>query len=168
MSTAATAAAPLPEVPQIPSSINAPIRAVHALLPAGLRENDPYLAFGKAVQLERLVRAYVKRKTEAESTSSIEKARCFSYAEAWDELDAKCANVGLDVATVLLYLTSFETVCRGGVAAGPIGELPPRQRFLWLVAPRSTVIQTSPVHTGWLRDPDETLDRLLRQYVIPA
>ena len=71
----------------------------------------------------------------------------------------------VDVATVLLHLHSFEAVCRGGAGAGPIGELPARQRFLWLVAPRSTIIQTSPVHTGWLRDPEAALDKLLRQYV---
>ena len=73
---------------------------------------------------------------------------------------------GLDVAMVLTHLASFDAVCRGGPAAGPIGELPARQRFLWLVAPRSTIIQSSPVHTGWLRDPEETLDKLLGQYVL--
>jgi hypothetical protein len=72
----------------------------------------------------------------------------------------------LDVATVLAHLASFEAVCRGGPDAGPIGELPARQRFLWLVAPRSTILQSSPVHTGWLRDPDRTLDKLLGQYVL--
>jgi hypothetical protein len=72
----------------------------------------------------------------------------------------------IDEETVRRHLASFEAVCRGGQDAGPIGALPARQRFHWLVAPRSTVIQTSPVHTGWCRDPEETLERLLRQYVI--
>ena len=72
----------------------------------------------------------------------------------------------LDEAVVRSHLASFEAVCRGGTEAGPIGALPARQRFHWLVAPRSTVIQTSPAHTGWCRDPEETLERLLRQYVI--
>jgi hypothetical protein len=71
----------------------------------------------------------------------------------------------LDEDAVRSHLASFEAVCLGGPDAGPIGALPPRQRFHWLVSPRSTVIQTSPTHTGWCRDPEETLDRLLRQYV---
>ncbi len=83
-----------------------------------------------------------------------------------DHARAAAFAPALDVATVEAHLASFDAVCRGGAAAGPIGELPARQRFLWLVAPRSTIIQSSPVHTGWLRDPQETLDRLLRQYVL--
>lgn len=72
----------------------------------------------------------------------------------------------LDEEVVRSHLASFEAVSRGGADAGPIGELPARQRFHWLVAPRSTVIQTSPAHTGWCRDPEQTLEKLLRQYVV--
>ena len=43
---------------------------------------------------------------------------------------------------------SIPAVCAGGAEAGPIGALPPRARFRWLVSPRSTMIQMSPVHTG--------------------
>ena len=75
---------------------------------------------------------------------------------------------GIDEDLVRAHLASFEAVCRGGEDAGPIGELTPRQRFHWLVAPKSTIIQTSPPHTGLCRDPEETLERLLRQYVITA
>jgi Protein of unknown function (DUF3037) len=71
-------------------------------------------------------------------------------------LDLDAVRAGLDVIT---------TVCAGGPAAGPIGELPPRGRFRWLVSPRSTVIQTSPVHTGRTDDPAGTLERLLRTMV---
>jgi hypothetical protein len=74
----------------------------------------------------------------------------------------------LDLELVRSHLASFEGVSRGGDDAGPIGALPARQRFHWLVAPRSTVIQTSPAHTGWCRDPEETLGKLLRQYVVGA
>ena len=72
---------------------------------------------------------------------------------------------GVDEHLVRTHLASFDAVCRGGPDAGPIGALPPRQRFHWLVAPRSTIIQTSPAHTGWCRDPQETLEKLMRQYV---
>lgn len=73
---------------------------------------------------------------------------------------------GLDEELVRAHLAALEAVCRGGDEAGPIGALPPRQRFHWLVAPKSTIIQTSPPHTGLCRDPKETLDRLLRDYVL--
>lgn len=72
---------------------------------------------------------------------------------------------GLDGPTIRAHLDALEAICRGGADAGPIGELTARQRFHWLVAPRSTVIQTSAPHTGFCKDPQETLDRLLRQYV---
>ena len=49
--------------------------------------------------------------------------------------------------------------------AGPIGELPPRGRFRWLVSPRSTMIQMSPVHTGRTSDPAACLERLLDKVV---
>lgn len=72
----------------------------------------------------------------------------------------------IDHDLVRRHLAAFEAISRGGTDAGPIGHLPPRQRFHWLVAPRSTIIQTSPAHTGWCRDPEETLEKLLRQYVL--
>jgi hypothetical protein len=74
----------------------------------------------------------------------------------------------VDEDLVRTHLASFEAVCRGGPEAGPIGELPPRQRFHWLVAPRSTIIQTSSPHTGLCREPDEALEKLLRQYVLAS
>lgn len=74
----------------------------------------------------------------------------------------------LDEEIVRAHLASFEAVSRGGAEAGPIGELPARQRFHWLVAPRSTVIQTSPAHPGLCHDPALTLEKLLRRYVGPS
>ena len=62
-------------------------------------------------------------------------------------------------------LAIFPVVCAGGAAAGPIGELPPRGRFRWLVSPRSTVIQVSPVHTGRTADPAAALQQLFERMV---
>ena len=56
-------------------------------------------------------------------------------------------------------------ICRGGSEAGPIGALPARGRFRWLVSPRSTIIQMSPVHTGRTHDPEAALERLLETMV---
>ena len=71
----------------------------------------------------------------------------------------------LDAATIQKHLDAIPLICEGGAAAGPIGLLPPRSRFHWLVAPRSTVIQASPVHTGLCEDGDEILENLLDRMV---
>ena len=72
-------------------------------------------------------------------------------------------NVDLDL--VRNHLATIPIICRGGDEAGSIGQLPQRQRFHWLVAPRSTVIQTSPVHTGRSEDPNVALDHLVATIV---
>lgn len=71
----------------------------------------------------------------------------------------------LDPAIISRHLEALSLICKGGAAAGPIGQLPPRARFDWLVAPRSTVIQTSPVHSGLCDDGDEMLEHLLNTMV---
>jgi Protein of unknown function (DUF3037) len=72
-------------------------------------------------------------------------------------------NVDLDL--VKKHLAAIPIICRGGDGAGSIGQLPQRQRFHWLVAPRSTIIQTSAVHTGRCNDPAAALDHLLATMV---
>jgi hypothetical protein len=71
----------------------------------------------------------------------------------------------VDVAAVRELLAVFPAVCRGGPDAGPIGLLPPRGRFRWLVSPRSTIIQPSAVHTGRTADPSSCLERLMERIV---
>jgi hypothetical protein len=66
----------------------------------------------------------------------------------------------LDLEAVRAGLATIPLVCAGGAAAGAIGELPARGRFRWLASPRSTMIQTSPVHTGRTTDPPGALARL--------
>ena len=72
----------------------------------------------------------------------------------------------LDADLVQQYLDVIPAVCRGDAAAGPIGQLSQRQRFYWLVAPRSTIIQTSVAHSGLAEDPAGTLDRLMQVMVL--
>lgn len=55
---------------------------------------------------------------------------------------------GIDLEAVRAALATIPAVCAGGPGAGPLGDLPARGRFRWLVSPRSTVVQMSPVHTG--------------------
>jgi|SRR6185369_7557474 len=71
----------------------------------------------------------------------------------------------IDIPTVEEYLASIPRICAGGDEAGPIGALPQRARFHWLVAPRSTIIQTSDVHSGVHADPRTALESLFEKLV---
>ena len=73
----------------------------------------------------------------------------------------------LDPEAVRAHLEVARQVCEGGPEAGAVGLLPPVQRFGWLVAPRSTVVQPSPVHTGFANDPEEAIEHLLQVMVRP-
>jgi hypothetical protein len=66
----------------------------------------------------------------------------------------------LDLAAVGRQLDLIRLVCAGDPAAGAIGRLPQPERFGWLVAPASTVVQPGPVHAGLTADPAATLERL--------
>jgi hypothetical protein len=91
-----------------------------------------------------------------------------SFLEARIKLDESrllALDAAVDLDLVRNHLASIPTICRGGDGAGSIGQLPQRQRFHWLVAPRSTVIQTSPVHTGRCTDPTAALEHLLAKMV---
>ncbi len=71
----------------------------------------------------------------------------------------------LSPEAVQSYLDTIPVICAGGEEAGLIARLPQRARFHWLVAPRSTIIQTSPAHTGLCADPLEELHKLLEKMV---
>lgn len=71
----------------------------------------------------------------------------------------------VDVELVRGHLEAIPRICAGGRAAGPIGQLPQKERWHWLVAPRSTIIQTSPVHSGLCEDPAQALEHLMDQMV---
>lgn len=71
----------------------------------------------------------------------------------------------LDIAAVRDALDAITAICSGGTAAGALGRLTTRERFHWLVATRSTMIQTSPVHTGRHHDLDDAAERLLDRMV---
>jgi hypothetical protein len=91
------------------------------------------------------------------------------FLEARIELDESrllAFDPTLDIEAIRNHLASIPRICAGGPDAGPIGQLSQRERFHWLVAPRSTIIQTSRVHTGRCTDPDPVsewlLDRMVR------
>ncbi|MBW8794951.1 MAG: DUF3037 domain-containing protein [Streptomyces sp.] len=78
-----------------------------------------------------------------------------------DEARLLALDPGADVAGVRAALGAVEAVCAGGAAAGHAAGDDPGRRFRWLVAPRSTVVQPGPVHTGLTRDPAAETERLL-------
>lgn len=82
-----------------------------------------------------------------------------------DETVLRAIDPELDIGAVREHLEGITAICRGGAAAGPIGALPARGRFRWLVSPRSTIVQPSPVHTGRTSDPAACLDHLLARIV---
>lgn len=71
-----------------------------------------------------------------------------------------------DVELVRQHLEAIPRICAGLPEGGPIARLSQRERFHWLVAPRSTIIQVSPVHAGLCESPERALDELFQQMVL--
>lgn len=80
-----------------------------------------------------------------------------------DELRTQVPDV--DAELLARYLRSVRAICEGDESAGPVALTPPSERFHWLTAPRSDVLQSSPVHEGVCVDPEKELDALFRTYV---
>ncbi len=70
-----------------------------------------------------------------------------------------------DLPVIEEHLRAIPRICAGGEDGGPIGKLSRPERFHWLVAPRSTVIQLSPVHVGLCQDPDRAFEALVERVV---
>lgn len=90
------------------------------------------------------------------------------FLEARIELDRErllALAPDVDLGLVEEHLASIPRICLGGQAAGPLGALSQKERFHWLVAPRSTIIQCSPVHSGLCAHPQEALEKLLERMV---
>ena len=85
-----------------------------------------------------------------------------------DEHRLRSLAPDVDVSLVDRHLSTFRAIADGDVGGGPIADLPKPDRFYWLVAPRSTMIQTSPVHVGRSDDPRRTLEDLLDDFVRPS
>ncbi len=71
----------------------------------------------------------------------------------------------IDLDMVRRHLEAIPKICDGTPDAGPIGRLSLRERFRWLVAPRSTIIQVSPVHAGLCDHPERAIDDLFEKAV---
>lgn len=92
------------------------------------------------------------------------------FLEARIELDERrllALDETVDLEMVREQLAAIPKLCAGGDDLGPIGRLSQRERFHWLVAPRSTVIQTSAAHTGRCAEPEKELEHLVKTLVRP-
>lgn len=84
---------------------------------------------------------------------------------ALDEPLVRAFAPDLDLDVVRQHLEAVPRIAAGDAGAGPIAALDQPQRFHWLVAPSSTVVQVSPVHTGLCDDAEPWLDRLFARLV---
>lgn len=82
-----------------------------------------------------------------------------------DEARLRAFDPTIDIDAVRRHANSVMIICEGGAEAGPIGKLTQRERFHWLVAPRSTIIQMSPSHAGRCDEPTKVLEHLLEKMV---
>lgn len=82
-----------------------------------------------------------------------------------DERRLLALSPDIDLALVRRHLEAIPKICAGDQDAGPIARLSRRERFHWLVAPRSTIIQVSPVHSGMCDSPESAVDDLFRRLV---
>jgi hypothetical protein len=82
-----------------------------------------------------------------------------------DEAALLALDAGVDLEVVRSTLSIIPAICAGGAVAGDIGKLSPRERFHWLVSPKSTIVQTSPVHTGRCNDLDAALEHLMDRMI---
>jgi Protein of unknown function (DUF3037) len=90
-----------------------------------------------------------------------------SAAIELDEAKVLALDPNADIPGIRAALATIPLICAGGDAAGALGKLSVRERFHWLVAPRSSSIQTSAVHTGRCTAPEAMLEQLMQRMVRP-
>jgi len=96
---------------------------------------------------------FSKRKKYLDLKYHIDKNRIQAFAKV------------IDPVLIHEYLKAWDLICKGSPEGGRIGELDLPTRFRWLVAPRSTIIQSSPTHPGLCTDPEKVLEKLFEMYV---
>ena len=95
-------------------------------------------------------------------------ARFLEARIALDDARLLALDPTVELELIRRHLASFPAICAGTSDSGPIGQLPQRARFHWLTARRSSIIQTSPVHTGRCIDPAAAIEHLMARMVRPA
>ena len=91
------------------------------------------------------------------------------YLDLKYHIDAKrlqAFSSEIDLEEIAQYLISWDLICKGSKEGGRIAELDQAQRFRWLTATRSTIIQSSKVHPGLTETPEAVLEKLFEKYVL--
>jgi hypothetical protein len=83
-----------------------------------------------------------------------------------DESRIKAFSPHTNIEQLHDYLCAFRAICEGESSAAPMSQLPMIERFRWLTAARSTMLQTSVVHSGLCADPQQTLEKLYQRLVL--
>jgi DUF3037 family protein len=94
--------------------------------------------------------------------------RARKYLAARTELNVerlRSLDSSADPQAIKAQLVAITSIAAGDPTVGPLAALPQSERFHWLAAPASTVVQTSPTHSGICEDPDQTLDHLFKRLV---
>lgn len=86
------------------------------------------------------------------------------YEIPFDRIKALCDTI--DTGIIEEYLTAWDDICKGAPLGGTIGEFEIADRFRWLAAAKSTMIQCSPTHPGLCVFPEKELDDLFNRYVL--
>ncbi len=90
---------------------------------------------------------------------------CLQRASSSTTLALTALHEDVDLELVRKTLAAIPAVCLGGAEAGDIGKLSARERFHWLVSPKSTIVQMSPVHTGQCTDIEAALEHLMNRMI---
>ncbi|EJE53785.1 Protein of unknown function (DUF3037) [Acidovorax sp. CF316] len=98
---------------------------------------------------------------------SCQKSGFLQAAIALDEERLLAMDPHVDIDSVRRHLAAIVAICAGDAGCGPIAQLPFRQRFHWLTARRSAIIQTSPAHTGRCADAAAALEHIMDRMVRP-
>lgn len=91
--------------------------------------------------------------------------RCLMVRLALDPLRLRTLAPDFNLAELQAHLDLIPKICAGGAEAGPYNQMSQAERFHWLVSPRSTTVQVSPVHCGLCTDPQAALDDLFERLV---
>mgnify|MGYP000076586084 CR=1 FL=1 len=83
-----------------------------------------------------------------------------------DPAKIKCFNSPVDCQKVEAHLNAWQKICDGASSGGRIGEMDITDRFRWLAASRSSILQTSMMHSGLTANPEETLQLLFEESVL--
>ena len=82
-----------------------------------------------------------------------------------DEARLRALAPDADIETIQAHLAAIPLICKGGKDGGPIGKLSQKERWHWLVAPRSTLVQPGPVHSGLCQTPQKAIEKLMDRMV---